>query len=121
MRWALCIFFLTVIVFVESITFAKPAKPSGLMGGCYERLSDGRVGKQIPGVRIAYVSEDGSWSKTVDAGQGGRYRVALPKGRYKVIALAPGYKPYKTGQGFSVVTGDKGYQTSNIFLHRQEE
>lgn len=75
--------------------------------------------QKIKGAVIVFVSENGKIRKTVRSGANGRYKIQLPKGRYKVSARATGYQPYSTGQGFFVVTCKGGLQTGNIFMKKR--
>ena len=93
-------------------------KDQGFQGHAYERKPDGSIGPKIGGVRITFVSEDGSVTKHVRTNRSGFYRIRLSTQRYVVSAKHPGYQNYTTAPGFFVVTGS-GFQTGNIFLKKK--
>jgi len=90
---------------------------SGFQGMMYERKPDGGIGPKIPGVKITFVRENGSATKTVTTNKDGFYRISLKKGRYIVSATHSDYEEYTSSPGFIVVTGS-GYQTGNIFMKK---
>ena len=89
---------------------------TGFTGIVYEAGSWGTWDIIIPGTRIVFTSEDGTFSKQVESDSSGRYRIALSAGRYTVTANHPDYHPYSTGSGFFVCNGS-GWQTGNFSLY----
>lgn len=87
----------------------------GFQGKAYERKPDGSIAETIPSVKITFVKEDGSISKSAVTDNTGYYRVSLSKGRYWVTATHLEYEDYCSIPGFFVVTCE-GFQTGNIFL-----
>jgi hypothetical protein len=90
----------------------------GFTGVVRERLPDLSYGQLISDVSISFESEDGKTKKTV-VSQNGKYNIALPVGRYRVIASHPNYEIYNTGAGYFVVSKNSGFSTGNIFLNTQ--
>jgi hypothetical protein len=88
----------------------------GFTGVVQERLPDLSYGQLISDVLITFESEDGKIKKTV-VSQNGSYRIALPVGRYRVIASHPNYEIYTTGSGYFVVSSNSGFSTGNIFMN----
>lgn len=89
----------------------------GFQGKVYERKPDGTIGPTIPEVKITFVKEDGSVTRSVITDNTGSYRISLSRGRYWVTATHPDYEDHSTIPGFFVVRGT-GYQTGNIFLRK---
>ncbi len=103
----------------ERLTCQQPeCQGQGYQGLAYERKPDGSIGPKIPGVKITFVSEDNTITKTVITDGSGFYRIDLCTMRYVVSATHPDFQDYSTAPGFFVVTGS-GYQTGNIFLKRK--
>ena len=90
----------------------------GFTGVVQERLPDLSYGQLISDVLITFESEDGKIKKTV-VSQDGSYRIALPVGRYRVIASHPNYEISTTGSGYFVVSSNSGFSTGNIFMNPQ--
>lgn len=84
----------------------------GFKGLVLEKVS----GRKIPGVRITFVSEDGSTTRGVTTGDRGFYRISLGEGRYWVTATHRDYEDYSSFPGLFVVIAGGGYQTANIAL-----
>lgn len=90
----------------------------GFQGRAFERRPDGSIGPAIAGVRITFISEDGSFTRDVATDSAGAYMISLTPRRYRVTATRPGYNDYSSAPGFFVVTGG-GYQTGNIFMSKR--
>jgi hypothetical protein len=96
--------------------FMKKLESEGVVQGVvYEK----RSWVKIQGVKITFVSEDGSVIEEVTTDNRGSYRISLSKGRYVATATHPGYEDYSTAPGFLVAAGE-GYQTFNIFMKKLE-
>jgi hypothetical protein len=101
--------------FVRGIVFSSVVMLigcDGFEGLVFEKVS----GRKIPGVRITFVSEDGSTTRSVTTGDHGFYRISLGEGRYWVTATHRDYEDYSSFPGFFVVIAGGGYQTGNIAL-----
>ncbi len=94
-------------------------QPSGFQGRAFERLADGTIGSTLDGVKISWVSEDGTFSAVAVTDASGSYQVSLPPDRYVVTAKKQGFEDYSSAPGFWVVVGP-GFQTGNIFLSRPD-
>lgn len=113
-RMALVVCCLCLALVPTDITAAAA---SGYQGTVLERRSDGGIGAAISGVHITFAHTNGRVTRGVTTDSGGRYRVQLARGAYRVTAKHPDYDDYSSAPGFFVVTGT-GYQTGNIFLKR---
>ena len=90
----------------------------GYQGAVYERLADGSIGALLPGVAIEFVKEDHSEVRAATSDAAGRYRLALPTGRYYVTASHAGFEDDSSAPGFFVVPNGSAYQTGNFFLRQ---
>jgi len=115
-------FFLLSILLISGLFACEPftfEPDCGFQGIVYEKLPEEKIGQELAGVFIEFVSEDGKTIKSTESNVNGGYKITLPVGRYTVTAKHPDFEPYSTGSGFFVVTGN-GLQIGNFFLHDLE-
>jgi hypothetical protein len=89
------------------------------MGGYQGIVTVRESGAKVTGVRIIFVSEDGSITKEAMSDSNGGYQVELLEGKYVVTASHENYETYSTSPGFFVVPGP-GMQVGNIFLNPKQ-
>lgn len=92
-----------------------PTATTGIVGGFEGYVADSGHGLGIPGVRITFEAEDGSYTDVVVADDRGVYQIDLPVGRYRVTATHEDYETYSTGTGFFVVR-DSSIQHGDITM-----